>query len=123
MHSDMLRIAEDVWLMLAAMADRYRWQDLQSAALLKMSYYTAPNEFALLPLRLQVSLQPNNLKDSEIQDLIKRDIRFVVTKAPSLKPALIAAYKAAPPASKAMVERLVTEIDPTYLAAMRAGLQ
>lgn len=113
----------DVWLMLAAMADRYRWQDLQSAALLKMSYYTAPNEFALFPLRLQVSLQPNNLKDSEIQDLIKRDIRFVVTKAPSLKPALIAAYKAAPPASKAMVERLVTEIDPTYLAAMRAGLQ
>lgn len=113
----------DAWLMLAAMADRYHWQGLQPAALLKMSYYTAPNDLALFPLRLQTSLQPNNLRDPEIQDLAKRDIRLVVTKMPSLKPALIAAYRAAPPASKAMVERLITEIDPTYLAAMRAGLQ
>jgi hypothetical protein len=113
----------DAWLMLAAMADRYHWQGLQPAALLKMSYYTAPNDLALFPLRLQASLQPNNLKDPEIQDLAKRDIRLVVTKIPSLKPALIAAYRAAPPASKTMVERLITEIDPTYLAAMRAGLQ
>lgn len=113
----------DVWLMLAAMADRYRWPGFQPAALLKLSYYTAPNELALFPLRLQVALQPNNLKDPEIQDLIRRDIRLVVTKIPSLKPALIAAYRSAPPASRTMVERLITEIDPTYLAAMRAGLQ
>ncbi|WP_424627928.1 O-antigen ligase family protein [Bradyrhizobium sp. SYSU BS000235] len=113
----------DVWLMLAAMADRYHWQGLQPAALLKMSYYTAPNELVLFPLRFQASLQPNNLKDPEIQDLIKRDIRLVVTKVPALKPALIAAYRAAPPASRTTVERLVSEIDPTYLAAMRAGLQ
>lgn len=113
----------DVWLMLAALADRYNWQGYQPNALLKMSYYTAPNEFSLFPLRFQVSLRPNNLQDLEIQDLIRRDIRVVVTKAPLLKPALIAAYKAAPSASKAMVERLISEIDPTYLAAMRAGLQ
>lgn len=112
----------DVWLMLAAMADRYHWRGFQPGALLKMSYYTAPNELALFPLRLQVSLQANNLKDPEIQDQIKRDIRLVVTKIPSLKPALVAAYKAAPPASKTMVERLISEIDPTYVAAMRAGL-
>jgi len=113
----------DAWLMLAAMADRYHWQGLQPAALLKMSYYTAPNDLALFPLRLQASLQPNNLKDPEIQDLTRRDIRLIVTKIPSLKPALIAAYKTAPPASKTTVERLIAEIDPTYLAAMRAGLQ
>jgi hypothetical protein len=112
----------DVWLMLAAMADLYHWRGLQPVALLKMSYYTAPNELALFPLRLQVSLQPNNLKDPEIQDLLKQDLRLVVTKTPSLKPALVAAYRTAPPASKAMVERLISEIDPTYLAAMRAGL-
>jgi hypothetical protein len=113
----------DVWLMLAAMADRYNWQGYQPNALLKMSYYTAPNELSLFPLRFQVSLRPNNLQDLEIQDLIRRDIRMVVTKAPLLKPALIAAYRAAPSASRAMVERLISEIDPTYLAAMRAGLQ
>jgi hypothetical protein len=108
--------------MLAAMADRYHWRGLQPIALLKMSYYTAPNELALFPLRLQVSLQPNNLKDPDIQDLTKRDIRLVVTKLPSLKPALVAAYRAAPPTSKAMVERVISEIDPTYLAAMRASV-
>ncbi len=113
----------DVWLMFAAMADRYNWQGYQPSALLKMSYYTAPNELSLFPLRFQISLRPNSLQDSEIQDMIRRDIRMVVTKAPSLKPALIAAYKSAPSSSKAMVERVISEIDPTYLSAMRAGLQ
>src|SRR5262245_46977278 len=37
----------DVWLLLAAMADRFKWQDFETNSLLKMSYYTAPNEQAL----------------------------------------------------------------------------
>ena len=44
----------DVWLMFAALADQYKSSGYQPSLLLKMSNYTAPNELALLPLRLKV---------------------------------------------------------------------
>lgn len=113
----------DVWLMLAAMADRYDRLGYQPSSLLKMSYYTAPNELSLFPLRFRVSLRPNGLQDLEIQDMIRRDIRMVIIKAPALKPALVTAYGAASSQSKAFIDRVVSEIDPAYLAAMRAGSQ
>ena len=55
--------------------------------------------------------------------MIKRDIRVVITKAPALKPALAAAYRAAPAEGKAFLDRVVSEVDPLYLAVMRAGLR
>lgn len=113
----------DVWLLLAAMADRFNWQDYHARALLKMSYYTAPNELALFPLRLRTSLRVAGIQDPELQDMIRRDIRLVITRAPVLKPALIAAYKATSNENKEFVERVVSEIDPMYLATMRAGSQ
>ena len=53
----------DVWLMFAALADQYKWSGYQPSLLLKMSYYTAPNELALLPLRLKVSLHAKGVMD------------------------------------------------------------
>jgi hypothetical protein len=35
---------------------------------------------------------------------------------------LVEAYKQASPAGKAFVERVISEIDPTYLALLRAGM-
>lgn len=113
----------DVWLLLAAMADRYHWQGYRPSALLKMSYYTAPNEQMLFPLRIKVSLHAAGLQDPELPDMIRRDIRLVITRTPALKPALVAIYKAAPGPDRLFVERVVSEIDPAYLASMRAGSQ
>ena len=82
----------DVWLMFAALADRYQWVRYQPGSLLKMSYYTAPNEFALFPLRLNVSLHAKGVVgDAELQDMVRRDISLILTRAPALKPALVAA--------------------------------
>jgi hypothetical protein len=114
----------DVWLLFAALADRYKWPGYQPSLLLKMSYYTAPNEFALFPLRLHVSLDAKGvIDDSELQDMVRRDIRVVLTQAPALKPALVTAYRAASSQGKAFVDRVVSEIDPPYLATLRVGLQ
>jgi hypothetical protein len=113
----------DVWLMFAAVVDRFHIPGYQPSSLLKMSYYTAPNELALLPLRLNVSLRATGIQDPEIQDLIKRDIRIVLTRAPALKPDLAAAYKTASPQGKAFVERVVDEVDPAYAGTVRAGSQ
>ncbi|MDB5610869.1 MAG: putative transran protein [Bradyrhizobium sp.] len=112
----------DVWLMFAALADRYKWSGYQPGSLLKMSYYTAPNELALFPLRLNVSLRAKGvIDDTELQDMVRRDISVILTRAPALKPALAAAYRSALPQGKIFAERVISEIDPAYLGAVRAG--
>jgi hypothetical protein len=112
----------DVWLMFATLADQHKWSGYQPSLLLKMSYYTAPNELALFPLRLNVSLHAIGvIDDAELQDMVRRDISIILTRAPALKPALVAAYRAALPQGKAFAERVISEIDPGYLGLARAG--
>jgi hypothetical protein len=111
----------DVWLAFAALADRYKWSGYQPSLLLKMSYYTAPNELALFPLRLNVSLHANGvIDDAELQDMVRRDITVILTRAPALKPALVAAYGSALPQGKIFAERVISDIDPGYLGVVRA---
>jgi hypothetical protein len=113
----------DVWLLLAAAADRYDWKNYKPNSLLKMSYYTRPNEQAQFLSRVKVSLRSARIEDPELLDLIARDIRLMITKTPSFKPALAAVYKAASDPNKGFVERVVSEIDPALAAGMRAGTQ
>ena len=112
----------DVWLMFAALADKYKWSGYQPSLLLKMSYYTAPNELALLPLRLNASLHAKGvIDDVEVKDMVRRDISVILTRAPALKPALVAAYRSALPQGKVFAERVISEIDPGYLGVVRSG--
>jgi hypothetical protein len=111
----------DIWLLLAAMADRYSWQGHKPSSLLKMSYYTAPNEQALFLLRIKISLHAASMQDPDLADMVGRDIRLLITRTPVQKPALGAVYRAVSGPNKQFVERVVSEIDPAYLAEMRAG--
>ena len=112
----------DVWLMFAALANKYKWSGYQPGLLLKMSYYTAPNELALFPPRLNVSLHAKGvIDDAELQDMVRRDISVILTRAPALKPALVAAYRSALPQGKVLAERVISDIDPGYLGVVRAG--
>jgi hypothetical protein len=113
----------DIWLLLAAMAETFRWSDRKPSALLKMSYYTASNEQALFLLRIKIALQTAALQDSELADMIERDIRLLIRKSPALKPALLAIYKAASSPSRQLIERVASELDPAYLADMLRGSQ
>jgi hypothetical protein len=63
------------------------------------------------------------MQDPELSDTIARDIRLVITRTPALKPALAAIYKAASGPNRQLVERVVSEVDPAFLAGMRAGSQ
>ena len=111
----------DVWLMLAALSDRYRPSGYDTGALLKMSYYTAPNELSLLPERLHVALGAvAAVSDPELRDMIKRDISLVLTRQPALRPALAAAYHSAWGDNKIFAERLISEVDPGWLKTIRA---
>ncbi|MCK1359462.1 hypothetical protein [Bradyrhizobium sp. 199] len=108
----------DIWLMLAAASKQ---NSIQTAAMLKMSYYTAPNDLDLLPLRLSVALATDAVvRELEFRDLIKRDVSLVVTRRPAIRPALVAAYRSASAEGKIYLENLISELDPTYLDNMRA---
>jgi hypothetical protein len=113
----------DAWLMLASTCERLKMQACNVGALLKMSYYTTPDQAGLLPLRLAQALRSNEIAgDDELADMVRRDIRFVLTRSPELRPALIAAYRSASSAGKRLVEQAVTPVEPGYLTVLRAKL-
>lgn len=110
----------DIWLLLAA-ASKHSSTQSGTAATLKMSYYTAPNDLDLLPLRLSVALATDAVvREHEFRDLIKRDVSLLVTYRPAAKSALLAAYRSASDDGKVYLESLISELDPTYLDGMRA---
>jgi hypothetical protein len=112
----------DAWLMLASSCERLKLQACNVGSLLKMSYYTSPDQAALLPLRLSQALRLAAISgDDELADMARRDIRFVLTRSTELRPALSAAYRWASPAGKRLVEQTVTPLDPVYLNHLRAG--
>jgi hypothetical protein len=111
----------DIWLMFAALAHQYKWSNYQTNSLLKMSYYTALNELALFPLRLNLSLHAKGvIEEAELAEMVRRDISIVLTSAPTLRPALLAAYRSALPEGRIFAERVIAEIDPRFLALVRA---
>jgi hypothetical protein len=110
----------DVWLMLAALANRGRPAGYDTRALLKMSYYTAPNELGLLPLRLSVALGSDAVvSEPELREMVKQDISLVLSRQSALRPALVAAYRSASVGGKKFVENLISEVDPGYLKTIR----
>ncbi|BBO05397.1 MULTISPECIES: hypothetical protein [Bradyrhizobium] len=110
----------DLWLMLAALSREQRSVEYDVAALLKLSYYTAPNDLALLPLRLTAALgEASVVSDPELRELVQRDAKIAFARQPALRPALIAAYQSASAEGKALVDNLISEWDSAALQSMR----
>ncbi|MCK1535419.1 MULTISPECIES: hypothetical protein [unclassified Bradyrhizobium] len=111
----------DLWLMLAAISKEQKSTGYDLIALLKLSYYTAPNDLALLPLRLTVVFGTGSVaSEPELRELIKRDVKIALADQPALRPALLAAYQSAGADGKAFADNLISELDPSYLDSMRA---
>jgi hypothetical protein len=110
-----------VWLLAARLGVRFNWPNANPLSTLKMSYYTGPNQLHLIPLRLLTATHSNALTDSDLQQLVQRDVRMILTRWPELRPALAAAYENAEPDAKRFLEGAVTETDPTFLQTMRAN--
>jgi hypothetical protein len=113
-------LRSDLWLMLAAMSKELRSTKYDVVTLLKVSYYTAPNDLDLLPLRLSVAFATDSaIDDPDVRELIKRDVKIAVTKRPALRAAIATAYQSAPVNVRAFADNLVSELDPSYLPNMR----
>lgn len=113
----------DAWLMLNSTCNRLKLPVCNKGALLKMSFYTAPNQPSLMPLRLAQALRDTDFQgDDELIDMVRRDIRLVITQLKALRPALISAYRLGSPAGRRLVEQTVTPIDPDYLTMLPSQL-
>jgi hypothetical protein len=109
------------WLLVASYDSISEKAKSASVAALKMSYYTAPNQAELTPLRLWVSLWTRAIEDSEIREMVGREIRTVIGYRPELKPAIGSAYRLALPSGRRVIEATLAELDPIFLSDIRAS--
>lgn len=109
----------EVWLLLADMAEKYELPNPKSAAALTMSYYTAPHNLALTPFRLSVATRGDALRDADLKQFVERDLRMIFAGKPGLRPAVIAAYATASAEGKRLVESVVRDADPSFLASLQ----
>jgi len=106
-----------IWLVLATLDSQFNPRDSRVAALLRMSYYTGANEIELTPLRLLVLARSDALTNDDLKQLVYRDIRNVITRAPQLKYTIITAYREASPVGRELFNQILAELDPTLLSS------
>jgi hypothetical protein len=109
----------DVWLLLAVMSEKYELQTPNSAAPLMMSYYTAPYNLDLIPLRLSVATRGDALRDADLRQFVEQDLQMIFAGRPELRPAVIAAYATASIEGKHLIESVVEQADPSFLASLQ----
>ena len=109
----------EVWLLLAEMARDYELQTPSAATALAMSYYTAPYNQALTPLRLSVATRGTAVRDAELRQLVEQDLQTILANKPNLRPAVIAAYATASAEGKHLIESVVQQADPAFLMQLQ----
>jgi hypothetical protein len=108
------------WLLLVAMASRYEWGELNPAEALRMSYFTAPSDISLMPLRALLASRLPAL-DADIQDLARRDVRVLLLH--QQKTAVLRAYQFATPSGKRLIEQQAAESDQVFAQTLHRGIE
>ena len=109
----------ELWLALALLVTQSDPHDPMLVEALKLAYFTAPNDARLMPIRLDTATSFDALADPDLKELVRGDVRLMVTRQPALKPALVSAYRRASNLGKAFLEESVRSIDPQFLAILR----
>jgi hypothetical protein len=72
-------------------------------------------------LRLRVATCSDAINDAELQNLVAREIRLIVTREQNLKPVILATYQNASPSGKRFIETVVGELDSGLMATIRGS--
>ena len=105
-----------MWLLIAAIDAKL---ERRPEALLKMSYYTAPNDVALMALRLQIATRSEAISDPDLQVLVSGEMRSILKNKPELKPAIVSAYRDARASGRQFIEDALGSLDPEFLISVR----
>jgi hypothetical protein len=106
------------WLMLAALASRFPSIHMNSAELLKISYYTGPTAQELVPLRLSLAVQSDAFDDPEIRRFFGRDIRLMLRRDDTV--GITALYSSTSPVRRPVIEQIIQQLDPSLLGTLHA---
>lgn len=109
----------ELWLALAILEARRNPSDLGPAQALKMAYFTAPNDDQLMPARLQTATSSELIADPELKELVRGDVRLMISRRPSQVDAVILAYRRASKLGKDFLEETIRSIDPSVLPTVR----
>ena len=112
-----------VWLMLADLSSRYRWQTPSPTECLKMSYYTGPHEDRLIPLRLMIAVRLDLSADAVLADLFRRELETAIMDRTALRPAVVAAYQQATSQAQHLIEDVATHTDPAFSQTLRPEIR
>jgi hypothetical protein len=106
------------WLLLAGLGRAPALQSADRLNALKMSYYTGPSEHELASLRLWIAARLMDSSDAELQQMMRRDLRLLVSSHETA--AIASAYADAPAAGKRFIEQSLNELDPSALGSLSA---
>lgn len=109
----------ELWLALALLQAQRDPHDPVVVEALKMTYFTAPNDARLMPVRLDIAGRFDALAIPDVKDLVRNDVQLIMTRRPELKPAIVSAYRRASDLGKTFFQDAVQSIDPTFVPTLR----
>ncbi len=110
-----------VWLIFSILSSAVDTQHKIANEQMKMSYYTGPNDKAVIGHRLKSVMRLRMLDDLDVREAVRREIRTILLRAPELRPAVTAAYHEAQPRDREFIETTVSATDPKFVAVLRAA--
>jgi hypothetical protein len=110
------------WLLLSWLSAQLGLGSHQVIEALKMSYYTGPNDSALIPLRMDLAVRSTAIADPDFQSLVAGELRSAMREL-RLQQAILSSYRRASPEGKHFLEVSVGALDAAMVAKMRAGAQ
>ena len=108
-----------MWLLLALVQASNNPADPVIAESLKMSYLTGPNHSEIIPSRLSAVTANNALRDPDLGDLARSDVRALLTQLPQQRQTLVSDYAAASEGGKKFLDQSVAAIDPGFSDKLR----
>jgi hypothetical protein len=111
----------ELWLLLALLRTQHKSAGRQIAEALKMSYFTAPNDPQLMPLRLYAVAFSDAVSDPDLKELARGDVRLMLIRQPDLKPSVLFAYRHGSTLGKTFLEDAAQSIDPEFVSVLRKG--
>ena len=107
-----------LWLVLALLQAHSNPADPRVAESLKMSYLTGPNQAELIPSRLETVTSSNALRDTDLGELARGDVRAVLTQLQNQRQTLVNDYARASETGKTFLKDSVGTLDPKFADAL-----